>query len=253
MAVDSTMFLWFKDLQDRFNIFESASNILEFGPQGIWNRNSWGRNEREAQYLYQELGIVNYDSIDHIDKSATIIGDLNFPLKFLKKFDIVTDFGTMEHCFNVESFLRNMHEAAAESGVMLHVVPTARAYNHGFYHFNSVLFLELAKSNNYEILDIRYVPSHNAQGIICNRQFVHRLSKQFKPYSITNMKVLDDINTMFFELFKMRIKIICKLRLLPRRQYLKKLILNGDQLFVALRKKESGTFVFPSQGKYIAG
>ena len=250
MAVDSTMFLWFKDLQDKFNIFGNASNILDFGPQGIWNRKSWGHSEQEAKYLYQQLGIANYDSIDHIDQSATITGDLNYPLKISKKFDIVTDFGTMEHCFNIESFLRNMHESTEVNGVMLHVVPTAHGYNHGFYNFNSVLFLELARSNNYELLDIRYVPSHSAQGIISNRNFSCKPNKSSKFYSITDMKMLDLIEFMFFELLKMRLKIFFHLRLLPRRQYLKTLILNGDQLFVALRKKGTGPFMFPSQRKY---
>ncbi len=250
MAVDSTQFLWFNDLQDQFNIFGNAFNILDFGPQGIWNRESWGHSEREAKYLYQQLGIANYDSIDHLDRSATITGDLNYPLKLSNKFDIVTDFGTMEHCFNIESFLRNMHEATAVNGVMLHVVPTALGYNHGFYSFNSVLFLELANSNNYELLDIRYVPSMAAQGIICNKSFSQKSKKSSKFYSITNMSVLNDIEFMFFELLKMRLKILLRLRLLPRRQYLKTLILNGDQLFVALRKKGTGPFMFPSQEKY---
>jgi hypothetical protein len=252
MAVDSTMFIWFMDLQEKFNIFGNASNILDFGPQGIWKRNSWGHNKREAKYLYKELGIVNYDSIDHIDKSATIAGDLNYKLKLSKEYDIVTDFGTMEHCFNIESFLRNMHEGTSDNGVMLHVVPTANGYNHGFYNFNSTLFLDLAEENNYEILDIRYVPSLSAQGIICNRCFSSKPGKSFKFYSITDMKILDSVEVMFFELLKMRLKIFFHLRLLPRRQYLKSLILNGDQLFVALRKKENSQFMFPSQGKYKA-
>ena len=113
-----------------------------------------------------------------------------------------------------------------------------------------MLFLNLAEYNNYEILDIRYVPSHAAQEIICNKNFSRKSSKPFKLYSITDMKVLNNIEIMFFELLKMRLKIICKLRLLPRRQYLKKLIFSGDSLFVALRKKTSGPLMLPTQEKY---
>ena len=250
MAVDSTMFLWFKDLQDKFNIFGNASNILDFGPQGIWNSESWGHSERKAKYLYQQLGIANYDSIDHMDPTATLHGDLNYPLKLSNKFDIVTDFGTMEHCFNIESFLSNMHEATEVNGVMLHVVPTAHGYNHGFYNFNSTLFLDLATANRYEILDIRYVPSHAAQSFISNREFRNKSAKMSVIRSISHLSVLNRQDSLYITLLIMRFKIFFSLRLLPRRLYLRTLFLSGDQLFVALRKINSDRFVIPSQNKY---
>ena len=57
-----------------------------------------------ARALYQALGFADYKCIDAIDQHGALNFDLNLDLQatygFDEQFDLVTNFGTSEHCFN---------------------------------------------------------------------------------------------------------------------------------------------------------
>jgi SAM-dependent methyltransferase len=104
------------------------------------------------------FGIEEYKSTDIDDDRADYCLDLNLPVPDdMPRFDIVTDFGTAEHVYNISQVLDNMHRLLPPGGIALHCVPAFAFTNHGFYTPNPNLFIEFAHSNNYELIDFSYV------------------------------------------------------------------------------------------------
>jgi len=107
--------------------------------------------------FYSVFGVRTYSSIDRYDKRADYPYDMNSPVPVPERFDVVTNFGTAEHVFNVFQFFDNVHRLLKPGGVALHVLPTFGDLNHGFYNFHPIFFRRLAEANGYEIVDFRYV------------------------------------------------------------------------------------------------
>src|SRR5262249_16894716 len=59
--------------------------------------------------------------------------------------------------FNIASVFANIHTLLRPGGVALHAMPSYGFVNHGFYNVNPNLYVELARSNGYELLDFSYV------------------------------------------------------------------------------------------------
>jgi len=118
------------------------------------------RPRRDCQKSYYSLfGIEEYRSADRDDDRADYNLDLNVPLggMNLPVFDVVTNFGTAEHVFDIAQVFASMHDLLAPGGLALHVVPAFAFPNHGFYTPNPNVFVEFARANQYELLDFSYV------------------------------------------------------------------------------------------------
>ena len=92
-----------------------------------------------SEDFFRLLGFQSCDSIDISRKDgATIIHDLNQPtIDVLKSnFDFVMDFGTMEHCFDVASVIKNIYNILKIDGTVIHFTPTQAYANHGFYNIH---------------------------------------------------------------------------------------------------------------------
>jgi hypothetical protein len=68
----------------------------------------------------------------------------------------VTNNGTGEHLFNQAAVFENCHNLCEAGGVMLHQLPFSGWWNHGFFCIQPVLFVDLARANDYEILFAGY-------------------------------------------------------------------------------------------------
>lgn len=79
--------------------------------------------------------------------------DLNLPVPFLERFDLVLNPGTIEHCFNVWRAWKNSWEALVAGGVIVHVAPLAMI-NHGFWSMNPTLYEDFAEVNGGAVLDM---------------------------------------------------------------------------------------------------
>ena len=79
------------------------------------------------------------------------IVDLNEPLPadLARRFDLVIDTGTLEHCFNVGQAFRNACEALAQGGVLVHAAPLNRP-NHGFWNFSPTVYPDFFLANGFE-------------------------------------------------------------------------------------------------------
>lgn len=92
----------------------------------------------------------------------TEILDLNFedlPKRYRESFDIVLNFGTTEHIINQLNCFRVMHDAMKVGGISFHQRPCAGWANHGYYLYHLLFIQDLAKANDYEIVDYWYMPA----------------------------------------------------------------------------------------------
>ncbi len=103
--------------------------------------------------------IFSYDHYHTIDLHGYSEGALPFNLNeplpehdALKEgFDIVLDFGTLEHVFNISQAFRSIHDLTNPGGLMIHALPHQGFYDHGFFNIQPTLFYDIASANNYGI------------------------------------------------------------------------------------------------------
>jgi len=77
--------------------------------------------------------------------------DLNSPVTLNKSFDLVLNFGTAEHIFNVAQLFQTIHIYTKPDGHMIHGVPFSGWVDHGFFNFQPTFFWDLAAANNYYV------------------------------------------------------------------------------------------------------
>ena len=82
--------------------------------------------------------------------------DVREQYQFVETFDLVTDLGTAEHCFNQFAVFKNFHDLCKADGVMIHALPAQGNVNHGFYNYHPRFFADLAAANKYEIMDLSF-------------------------------------------------------------------------------------------------
>ncbi len=140
------------------------------------------RGDAAAIWKYHGLaGVADpmYDSIaifERLGVDATVIDvaklrgmerivDLNFPLPgdLARRFDLVVDTGTCEHCFNVGQAFANACEALAVGGMLVHAAPLTRM-NHGFWSFNPTIYPDFFEDNGFELQLLAGVTGTITQG-----------------------------------------------------------------------------------------
>ncbi len=112
------------------------------------------------KYFYQLFGFENYYSLDLNDSRADFTFDLNTPVNIKKKFDVITNFGTSEHIFNIGSFYKNIHHLLNVNGIALHINPSYGDINHGFFNIHPNVYSSLIKANAYEQISLLYIDNY---------------------------------------------------------------------------------------------
>jgi hypothetical protein len=177
---------WLSSLALRSEIPAGAA-VLDLGPQDLWI-------EREPLYriarrhlrpadcertiaaifdgkspkadaqpaFYSIFGGGSYRSIDLTDPRADYSVDLNQPLsENIGRYDVVTNFGTTEHVFNIGQSFANIHRLLKVGGIQLHAIPSYGYIDHGFYNIHPCAYLDMAKANNYDLVDVLYIDNIN--------------------------------------------------------------------------------------------
>ena len=92
--------------------------------------------------------------------------DLNHPLPqdLARRFDLVVDTGTCEHCFNVGQAFMNACEALAQGGLLMHAAPMTRV-NHGFWNFSPTVYPDFMEANGFELQLLTSVSGDLASGM----------------------------------------------------------------------------------------
>lgn len=119
-----------------------------------------------AKELYALLGYSNYKCIDASGGNNAILFDLNKEIieqhLFSEKYDLVTNLGTAEHCFNQFAVFKNLHDLCKPGGVIVHALPAQGNVNHGFYNYHPRFFLDLAVANSYEVLNLSFTVDYKS-------------------------------------------------------------------------------------------
>jgi len=113
--------------------------------------------------FYSIFGGHSYRSLDLSDPRADYAYDLRYPLPDIGKYDVVTNFGTTEHVFNIGQSFENIHNLLNVGGLQLHTLPAYGYIDHGFYNIHPCAYLDMAKANEYEIVDFNYIDNINTR------------------------------------------------------------------------------------------
>jgi len=188
MAIGSMHIDWLSALALRSEIPRNAA-VLDLGPQDLWTDRDtlrrvakrhcigreaeglmdiiFGADQRPKpnaqQTFYSIFGGGSYRSLDLTDSRADYAYDLSFPLPDIGKYDVVTNFGTTEHVFNIGQSFANIHNLLNVGGLQLHTLPAYGYIDHGFYNIHPCAYLDMARANEYEIVDFSYIDNINTR------------------------------------------------------------------------------------------
>jgi hypothetical protein len=107
-----------------------------------------------AKDLYESLGFA-HTSMDINGRHGAVPVDLERPVppEFVGAFDIVTDYGTLEHVNGQYQAFRNVHLMCREGGVMIHHLPLAGTYPKHCRYYYTLEFMEgLARACGYDVI-----------------------------------------------------------------------------------------------------
>ncbi len=212
MAIGPIHLSWMRRLADR-SCFDGLKSVIDLGPQDIQIERHILQDALAHRIPSAKLGAVldklypsgrvapdgqpdfyalfdlgPYASIDLDDARATYRLDLNQPISGIPEFDVVTNYGTTEHVFNIGEALRSIHTLTAPGGLSLHCVPCFAFVNHGFYTINPNVFVEMARANHYEIEDFSYFDNAFVRNVEMGRDGVLRFDLDSLPIRISDME-----------------------------------------------------------------
>jgi hypothetical protein len=100
-----------------------------------------------------------YVAYDIVEGFRTRTFDLNtdaVPATERGSFDIVLNCGTSEHVLTQYNVFNVMHDAVRVGGVMYHSVPMTGFLAHGYFTYTPMLFCDLARANQYQIVKMNF-------------------------------------------------------------------------------------------------
>ena len=109
--------------------------------------------------FYKLFGITDYSCVDYLDERADLNLNLNDPIEIDRTYDVVVDFGTSEHLFNIGQSFQNAYNLLRPGGLVLYHLPVMGQIHHGFYNIHLVLYRSLVAAGLYESVRMRYFHS----------------------------------------------------------------------------------------------
>lgn len=98
---------------------------------------------------------LNHTYFDIHGRNGSKILDLSKDNEVTEQYDIVTDFGTLEHIEDFYMGFKNFHNLCKPGGLMIHVLPSLGHWpDHGSWRGPMSFFFGLAKKNDYEVLNL---------------------------------------------------------------------------------------------------
>jgi hypothetical protein len=206
MALNPLKICWLEYLYKN-DLFKNKKSLLDLGPQDLTtNKNyivkilSYRFNSNKLEnilsniyeedgtikkgfqpFFYSLWGIENYFSLDYNDSRANYIYDLNKVNNFNMHFDVITNFGTAEHIFNIGTFYENLHNLLNINGIALNITPTYADINHGFYNIHPNVYSQLMKTNDYFQHSFIYLDNYVGKNGL--------LAKTLETYDFKNNKI----------------------------------------------------------------
>ena len=270
MGINAYTVRWMHELLNA-GAFQGLNSVLELGPQDFhFEDDVWvlenlidsivsDRTEREAIYArvfstndkaamaglditekctknavldyYVLFGMSEYVSMDLGDPRAALQHDLNFPVDIGRQFGVVTNFGTLEHVFNIGQAFKTSHDSLVVGGLALHVLPTFGDYGHGFYNIHANLFRSMIDANDYDPLALNVV--HDVMSVAKDSETPGGSNPTVTTAAAGDPETLDllyNVNSM-----------VAARQNRPG---------PADHLYVAYHKRHERPFVYPQQDLY---
>lgn len=110
----------------------------------------------EAPVFFEAIGFPDYRVLDINDyQGAGIVQDLSKDTLNEEHHgvaDLVYDTGTLEHVYNLDIALKNIHNLLNDGGVAYHVNPTNGMLDHGFYQISPTFYHDYYRASDYNII-----------------------------------------------------------------------------------------------------
>jgi hypothetical protein len=123
---------------------------------------------KPAKLIYEALGL-KYACIDVDGRDGSLSWDLNFdaiPPGHVGRYGLVTNHGTTEHIVNQFNAFKAIHDLARRDGIILHILPFAGYFDHGFFNYQPNFFEALARYNSYQTLGMWVGPDKDLTAFI---------------------------------------------------------------------------------------
>lgn len=205
MALNPLKIDWLEQLYKK-NVFENKVTLLDLGPQDLTTSREYiyktvskrydvqtlnnllnqiydkkgNPNKGFQKYFYSLWGIEEYYALDLNDDRADYRFDLN-QRYHPKTFDVVTNFGTAEHIFNIGMFFENLHHLLSKNGIALNITPAFADINHGFYNIHPNVYSQLIRTNGYMQHSLVYLDNYHGKNAF--------LAKTLESYDFENSKI----------------------------------------------------------------
>lgn len=184
-----------------------VKEVMELGSQNLFDKH-YENIKHDGQHstqpfasdFYEEKGI-KYNCIDLNGENSAYKFDLSKPIPFKEKFNLVTDFGTGEHCQNIYNVFKNIHNLLNERGIAIRENPKTGSWQeggcngrHGYNYMTMDIYKNLCELCGYKIITLEEHPAmgNNIDGwnVICIYQktndFEFISEKTFNQLNIPN-------------------------------------------------------------------
>jgi hypothetical protein len=111
----------------------------------------------KAKEIFTDFGFKNIISIDVNDyEKPDYLIDLNNPNDktieswLCEKADLIINHGTLEHCFNIATAIKNMAAICKTNGYIYCHSPLNNYINHGFYQISPCFYQDFFDKNGFE-------------------------------------------------------------------------------------------------------
>ncbi len=135
-------------------------SVLELGSQYLYDTAEHCNSAVAGTPVYGKAWFVNA-GIEHVSVDLNGQADFNFDITdndHDKTYDLVTDYGTIEHTGSAYLSFKNCHNWTNTDGLMIHENPkTGNWPLHGNWFFTKKFYEELAKACKYEIISLTEV------------------------------------------------------------------------------------------------
>jgi hypothetical protein len=155
MGIPQPLFDFEHETLETLNIQYSGLQICELGNQRF--ALDIPISSPVAKKYYEKQG-AKHTSLDLNGKDGALKLDLDYPIPadMVEKFDLLTNYGTLEHVNNQYQSFKNMHDLTKIGGCMIHALPLVNNWpNHCRYHYPETFSTALAQANEYKVLSAK--------------------------------------------------------------------------------------------------
>lgn len=147
--------LGYPDITAKLEAVEALLGVVPraFTDHGRDHKISWMLPETVD--TFQLAGATAVDVVDVVaTRGVEREVDLNVRQDWPRRYGVVINPGTLEHCFDVATAMFNAWRAVELGGVILHAAPMTML-NHGFWNFCPTAFADFAGANGGNVLQLR--------------------------------------------------------------------------------------------------